>query len=95
MGLSRVCSLQRMRCPSLGPRVAQGGDKAEPEQGREELGSGKEESPGAEPQGPTKTAPVGTREQGSGVLPISGSFVPSFCPPPLTPALHGTPYTVT
>lgn len=49
MGLSGVCFSQRMRCPSLGPRVAQGGDKAEPEQGMEELGSGKEESPGAGP----------------------------------------------
>lgn len=97
MGLSGVCSPQRTRCPSPGPSVAQGGDKAEPGQGRENLGRWQRRAPWAGPEGPPETAPAGTRKQGSGsgILPISGSCVASFCPPPFTPAPHGTPYKVT
>lgn len=97
MGLSGVCSPQRTRCPSPGPSVAQGGDKAEPEQGREKLGRWKRGEPWGWTIGTPGDSPAGTREQGSGsgVLPISSSCVASFCPPPLTPAPHGTPYKVT
>lgn len=97
MGLSGVCSPQRTRCPSPGPSIAQGGDKAEPGQGKENLGEVAKSALGWAIGTPAETAPAGARKQGSGsgVLPIQRLLCGILLSPAFTPAPHGTPYKVT